>query len=88
MSAQIKDVANDLRDIREGMLAAQEAMAAATAKIGELSQEVYRLRRLEVKYRGALEEIHDHALDKYDGPEDRTHGPYLSMAAERLGIHP
>ena len=70
-----------LDDVKVTMNDAAEAMARATS-------EIERLKRLVRRYEDALMRIEEHAQDKYDGPEDNTHGPYLAMAQEGLGIHP
>lgn len=40
------------------------------------------------KYRDALREVYDHAVDEYDGPEDHTHSTYLQIAGGALGLIP
>lgn len=52
------------------------------------AKEIERLRRDNACMTAALEEIEERAQDNYDGPEDRTHGPYLQMARYGLGRTP
>lgn len=54
----------------------------------EIMRELYRLRADNERMKTLLSDIADHAQDNYDGPEDRTHAPYLRMAQEGLGTFP
>ena len=65
-----------------------DAAPEMNAEVEALQKELLRMKSLRDRYLAALEEIYDRAEDCYDGPEDRTHGPYLSLAGEALGVHP
>jgi hypothetical protein len=69
-------------------LAGLRGTAADIAALGALKADVVRLQRERDVYRQALVEIHDHAADCYDGPEDTVHGRYLEMAGVALGLIP
>jgi hypothetical protein len=71
-----------------GVRMLEELGATTRAQINRLGDEIDRLRRDNACMTAALEEIEERAQDNYDGPEDRTHGPYLSMARYGLGRTP
>lgn len=74
LSAEVKRLDASLLDVLELM---KEATRQITA-----------LKAANARMESALTEIEDRAQDQYDGPEDRTHGPYLQLAQQGLGIVP
>jgi hypothetical protein len=76
-----EQLANSIKNIREGL-------EAAVNELNKARREAIALRMRAARMEKALEEIKDRAEDNYDGPEDRTHGPYLALANEGLGVWP